>query len=197
MVPKRLRESTESNPFSPSLTFFTRRSPKMLLKDASLSLVLPTQTEQKRLPLIDRRITTLVDIPKESTERYDGAIIELRIHQRYKLYLELIDGVLATMDDDFIVSPELTLQFRIPMCILRPTMPLYCDAYVSEQLSLLPIDPRTAQELRTHILLSAATVAQQTGYKTEFKLILVVRVMKIDLADKPECDRIGASIWGG
>ena len=127
---------------------------------------------------------------------YDGnridVTIQLLIRQRYLLVLEPEKGQRVTMEDRFLVSPELPIQFKIPL------RHFFCQYNLhhtrrSELMSILSsfqITGNLANFLKTHIQRNVRDLVSKIGHQKEFKTVLSVLVTKIDLADVKECERI-------
>ncbi|KAK4257248.1 hypothetical protein QN277_006861 [Acacia crassicarpa] len=152
-----------------------------------------------RLPRTDYSLAMTCEISEEDkppnsiTGNRLEAIIELRIRQKYTMILEPIKGQRVSLEDDFVVSPELTLQFKIPLAHFRVTdsnILRWQDRFISARLALLPINDGLGKFLKPHIQHHAGLLARQIGHRREFKLIFSVTAIKIDFADAEECDKI-------
>ncbi|XP_054822774.1 uncharacterized protein LOC129321071 [Prosopis cineraria] len=120
------------------------------------------------------------------------AIVELRIRQKYTLLLEPIKGQRVSLEDDYVVSPELTLGFKIPLWLIAsgPEVLRTFDCFVSTQLASLPILAGLGVFLKPYIIHHTLSLARKTKHRREFKTIFFVMVSKIDVADAEECDLI-------
>lgn len=169
-----------------------------LLPDDSSLFLLPPNFPFS-LPYNDYHftVTTEPELPA-GDQSPPSATVELRIRQRYILYLEPIRGYRVTMDKDFTVSPEYTVSFKIPLSFVFPSQyysPFLQDC-VSKQLASFPIGDGLREFMNPHIQNTVVYLAQQNGFMKPFKVVFSVSALKIDLVDTEECERIRSrGLW--
>ncbi|XP_058767644.1 uncharacterized protein LOC131641355 [Vicia villosa] len=130
-----------------------------------------------------------LEISQESIEE-KGATIELHIQGLYKLYVQPFKALPPfTMENDFIVSPKLSYNFKIPLLFLIEK-PTFSPLYVAQRLAKLPISSDLAAYIEPHIVQNAVELGRKCE-STEFKIVFDVKFVEIDLADYSECEEYG------
>ncbi|XP_058782495.1 uncharacterized protein LOC131656980 [Vicia villosa] len=142
-----------------------------------------------KIPSKNYSHTMTIETPEISQDIIEekGATIELHIQGLYKLYVQPYKALPPlTMENDFIVSPKLSYNFKIPLLFLIEK-PTFSPLYVAQRLAKLPISSDLAAYLEPHIVQSAVELGRKCENK-EFKIVFDVKFVEIDLADNCECE---------
>ncbi|XP_045829077.1 uncharacterized protein LOC123920801 [Trifolium pratense] len=115
------------------------------------------------------------------------ATIELYIQGYYKLFVQPFYGFqpVAT-ENNFIVSPKYRYGLKFPLFLITKNRN-FLPFIVSQKLEKLPISTGLASYIKPLIVDNAIEMGQRNGDK-EFKIVVDVKVVELDLADYGECD---------